>query len=175
MGGQCCQPVVCLGVSERRVIKGSHTCREGGGNSGQSPSEPAGRKDHVLSLHLSFPISNQDPLGLKLIFRLYKLCAFTYSLQILLWGHCAVKSASRLKRISWKKVLHRSNLHQLIFNIETTRKTLRSSWPYLLGRSHEVIDLWSLNPSLSALMSLTQKICSNWQTDWPRDYKALLG
>lgn len=100
MGVWCCQPVVCLDVWERRVRKD----REEWGNSGQSPSEEAGRKDHVLSLNLSFPISNRDPLGLKLIFTPRKLCAFTYSLQILLWGQCAVKSASRLKRISWQKL-----------------------------------------------------------------------
>lgn len=116
---------------EESVKAGTHAAREEGGNSGQSPSEPAGRKDHVLSLNLSFPISNRDPLGLKLIFMPCKLCAFTYSLQILLWGQCAMKSASRLKRISWKKVAHRGNLHELIFNIETTRKTQRSSWTYL--------------------------------------------
>lgn len=38
---------------EESVKAGTHAAREGGGNSGQIPSEPAGRKDHVLSLNLT--------------------------------------------------------------------------------------------------------------------------
>lgn len=106
----CCLGV-CVGeewaaIKWGTASKGRHTYSRSVRSYLRTQSLRASRKnDHVFFLNLSFLTSKPGFLWASNSFScLVKLCALTYSLQILLWGHCAVKSTSKLKSISWQEL-----------------------------------------------------------------------